>query len=55
MTQNSLFSFHFFRKIVIILVLAFSFYLIIHGIQLDDIAEIISNGSILCLSCIGIG
>ena len=30
-------------------------FLIIHGIGLEDIAEIIGNGSILCLSCVGIG
>ena len=29
--------------------------LIIYGIDLQDIPEIISNGSILCLTCIGIG
>ena len=28
---------------------------IIYGVRLQDIFEIIANGSILCLSCVGIG
>ncbi|MCD6417671.1 hypothetical protein J7M00_02675 [bacterium] len=29
--------------------------LLVYGIKLQDILEVITNGSILCLSCVGIG
>ncbi|MCD6594931.1 hypothetical protein J7L68_04565 [bacterium] len=35
--------------------IALGVILIIEGVKLEDIAEIITNGTTLCLSCIGIG
>jgi hypothetical protein len=43
------------RLAIIIGVIAVSVILIVEGVNLKDIEEIIANGSILCLTCIGIG
>lgn len=43
------------RTVLILLSLIVCAVLIVEGIGLEDIGEIISNGNILCLSCIGIG
>ena len=44
-----------FRLILIIAILGACSFSIVKGVQLMDIQEIIGNGSILCLACIGIG
>ncbi len=43
------------RIIVVSVILILSIISIVYGVKLEDIPEIISNGSILCLACIGIG
>ena len=44
-----------FRITAFAILTVLAIFLIIHGIALEDISEVISNGAILCLSCVGIG
>ncbi len=43
------------KKIIPLLLILVGGLLMYYGIKLGDIAEIIANGTTLCLSCIGIG
>jgi len=54
MPDNSelLFKNRFFK---VLFVYAISISFVVTGIYWEDISEVIVNGSILCLSCIGIG
>ncbi len=40
---------------LVVISIATGVILIVEGVKLQDIAEIIANGTTLCLSCIGIG
>ncbi len=42
------------RRIIFLIVLIASILLTYHGIKLDDPAEVMNNGNLLCLSCMGI-
>ena len=39
----------------VILLLALGIVLVVAGFMLGDVVEVVNNGSILCLGCIGIG
>ncbi len=39
----------------VILLVALGIVLVVAGFMLGDVVEVINNGSILCLGCIGIG
>jgi len=43
------------RSLVFIIPFAVVMFCLVYGINLDDIAEVIANATILCLSCVGIG
>ena len=43
------------KKILFAVSIIVSVVLIFLGIGVEDILEVITNGSILCLSCVGIG
>ena len=43
------------RKLLSLLVITGGIILVYYGVKLGDIPEIITNGTTLCLSCIGIG
>ncbi len=43
------------KKILCIATFLLGSVAIVYGIKLEDIAEIIANATVLCLSCIGIG
>lgn len=43
-----------FKWIIFVVVLIISIFCVYHGIRLDDLSEVETNGNILCLSCMGI-
>jgi len=44
-----------FKKFLLVFLFLVFAVLIVYGILLGDFGEIKANGSVLCLSCIGIG
>ncbi len=43
------------KVIVFLMLLVLGIVVTFYGIAFEDVLEVMSNGSILCLSCVGIG